>query len=439
MKKRFVVDTNVLIYDPSCIFKLGEENDVLIPIGVIEELDKFKKGTDGKGYASRQAIAHLDKITSKSPLEALGDGVPLDSGGRLFIRVDLNKPSFSDQVDENYTDNKTLQICLEEQARIDKSGEEVMLVLLTKDMALRIKSKVLEVESQDYQQSIIQDLKMYDVPKTIILDPSDMAELHAYDTGIVVESCGLQINEYAYAKCKKTDTPTPIRLYPDGHIRAVFNHKGCYGISPKNEEQHFLFDALLDDSIKMVAVSGRAGTGKTLVSIAGALEKVVNGVGRIYEQAVIIKPVIPVGREVGFLPGSLEEKMEPWMAPIKDNLEVLHTSSKKAWEDLRFQGWLEIQVLSYIRGRSIPKRYIIVDEAQNLNKHEIKTIISRAGMGTKIVLTGDPYQIDNPYLDIHSNGMAHLIKQFQGENIFASVTLMKGERSELAELAALKL
>jgi PhoH-like ATPase len=434
MKKRFVIDTNVFLYDPDCLFRMGEDNDILVPIGVVEELDKFKKERNELGYAARKTINAFDTILSEKR-DSHPDsefGVPIRTGGNFFVRLGSQKTMFSDHLDENYVDNKILQICLEE---LEDLPDDVELVLVTKDTALRIKAETCRVTAQNYENSLVEDISMYDEVRTWILTEEDMADLHS---GIDVGSLGFQTNEYGVVKCNPGDEPTAVRCHADGNLR-VIRPKECYGVGPKNLEQQFLIDALLDPSIQCVAVSGRAGTGKTLLSLAAGLQEVVQGAkaGR-YDRLIIMRPTISVGKELGFLPGTAEEKLKPWMAPVQDCLEFLHNkkASETMLDDLQHQGFLEIQAISYIRGRSMPNKFIIIDEVQNLSRLEIKTIVTRVGEGTKIVLTGDPYQIDNPYIDQHSNGLTHLIDSLTGEDLFAHVTLIQGERSPLAKLAA---
>lgn len=435
-KKRFVLDTNVLLIDPHVINKLGKGNDVVIPMKVIEELDNFKKGSNELSRQARQCFRNINELL-KSAKEAgervHNDGAKLPTGGKLFVRLDNDITVDGPSLNTDYADNVILQTAINEVKNTKKQ-----VILITKDIGLRIKAEASAVVVEDYENSMVEDISMYDEVPTIIISEQEMAQLFSNDEGLGVPigpRKNILHNEYLYVKCTEDDDPQPVK-YIDGSIYKLETGQ-AYGLTPRNLEQMLLLDALLDPEVQLVAAVGKAGTGKTLLAIAAALEQVVNT--SYYKKVVIMRPIVSVGAEMGYLPGTMAEKLDPWLAPIYDNLEYLSSSPQASMAYFIDHEQLEVQAISHIRGRSIPNAFIIIDEVQNLNKHEIKTIVSRAGKDTKIVLTGDPGQIDNPYIDQYSNGLVHLINALRGENIFSYVSLTKGERSELAEMAANKL
>ena len=440
MKKTFVLDTNVLLHDPHAIYKF-DEHDVVIPITVIEEVDRFKKDMSEVGRNARQISRFLDDMRAKN---SLSKGVPLDKGGML--RVNLWKRSsgevLPEELEGDMPDNRILgtALAIHEQ----KNGSTIFV---TKDTNLRIKADALGIPAQDYQHDKVRIDELY----TGVADLSVPVSLidQFYEKGGVPPPEGkeynaLYANEYAVMRGQEDNAKSALGRY-DLNKKALVPvprvKEGIWGIFPKNKEQAFACDALLNDEIKLVTLVGKAGTGKTLLAIAAGLQKVADE--NAYHKLLVSRPVFPLGRDIGFLPGDIEEKLNPWMKPIFDNIELLleiNPSGKKkverGYEELMHMGILEIEPLTYIRGRSIPHQFMIIDEAQNLTPHEMKTILTRCGENTKIVLTGDPYQIDNPYVDSSSNGLTYVVEKFKEQAISAHVTLMKGERSALAELAA---
>ncbi len=437
MKKTFVLDTNVLLHDPNSIFSFAD-NDVVIPIVVIEELDKFKKGSDEISRNARQVSRHLDKLRLQNKLSI---GVTLESGGRL--RVELNhhhdEPCpLPPELLTSVTDNRILMVAL----CLSKDLPDSPVVLVTKDTNLRIKADALGVRTEDYETDNVDIMELYSGESELTVGPDEVNAL--FETGeMPAPDVHYYPNQFVLVKDSGNPSHTALtRFHSKKKSLMVLkgNKQGIWGITARNKEQGYALDLLLDDDVRLVTLVGRAGTGKTLVALAAGLEKTVEE--RVYQRLVVSRPIFPLGRDIGFLPGDVEEKLKPWMQPIFDNLEYLMGSSEgrgrkhKDFHGLVDLGMLELEPLTYIRGRSMPNRYLIVDEAQNLTPHEIKTIITRAGEGTKIVLTGDPYQIDNPYIDSASNGLTFVAERFKDEEIAGHITLKKGERSLLAERAA---
>jgi PhoH-like ATPase len=452
MKKLFIVDTNVLIYDPRAVLRLGDDNDILLPMGVIEELDKHKKGNDERGVASRTVVRLIDTILreGKSRGESLHEGITIDperGPAKIFVPLSSEFSKPEEFINDSYVDNVILQIAKEMTER-DNGYDEVSVI--TKDIALRIKGEAMSLQMDDYENSLIRAEEYYtDRAKEVVLSDDALSDIQTHGKMCMDDYYNLPVgleeiptNTYIYVKPQNSfsdEDETLCRVEGRNIIRVPVNRKSLYDvIRPRNNEQAFLIDALLNPKIQLIAVPGPAGTGKTLLSLAAALEQVVNL--KMYNKVIVMRPMVSVGKEMGFLPGDLTEKLSPWMAPVYDALEILHPNLGKAsLESLHIFKLLEFQAIALIRGRSISEAFIIVDEAQNLTPHEIKTIVSRAGEGTKIVLTGDVFQIDSPYLDERSNGLSHVIKQMDGEPLFAYVNMIHSERSDLAELASKKL
>ena len=419
--KQFVLDTNVLINDPLA-FKKFDKCEILIPLIVVSELDGLKKRRDPTGVAARHAARELDELRDGGKLN---EGVKLPSGGILRVLNSVPRPSFEVPGDKGANDHVILQNC------IDNPGS----ILVTEDTFMRVLADALGIPVERYKNSVVEDDSMYQECRKIELPSSVINSL--YQNDMIRHETDLDVNEYAVGVAGTQSVL--IRGFGDGVVGKVrSSDQNVMGINSRNKEQAFLLDALLDPGVSLVAAAGVAGTGKTLLAIAAGLQQTVNPPNPVlFESVTVSRPIVSMGNEIGFLPGTLEEKMDPWMGPIWDSIEFLTGGKKnKAVEEYRERGKLEVQALTYIRGRSLPKKFILVDEAQNLSSHEVKTIITRAGTGTKLVFTGDPYQIDSPYLDQYNNGLSFIIDRFSGEDIFAHVTLHKGERSELAELAA---
>lgn len=433
--KNYILDTNVLLHDPHSLLSF-EENNVLIPIEVIEEIDRFKRESTELGQNARAVSRMLDGYRGEGSLSA---GVKLPTGGKLRIPVQKKGLTNGNGHDKNGTsvDNKILALAKEIQRAQPKNNT----ILVSKDINLRIKADALGLEAEDYETDRVFIKDLYTGMIELSVSPEKMATFRA--NGELEINGGKQYfpNEY----CTLTDEANPKKaaLTKVDHtgtklVPIIDCREGVWGIKPRNREQHFAFDALLDDRVKLVTLMGKAGTGKTLMAMAAGLKRTV--LDREFRRLVVARPTISMGKELGFLPGSLEEKLAPWMQPIHDALEMLSDLNMghdhRRSTDLMRSGSIVVEALSYIRGRSIANQFMIIDEAQNLTPLEAKTIITRVGHSTKIVFTGDPYQIDNPYVDSSSNGFNYVVSRFRDQAIAAHIELQKGERSELAELAA---
>jgi len=434
--KTFVLDTNVLLHDPRAVFRF-QENTILIPITVIEEIDRFKKDMNETGRNAREVSRILDDLRKKG---SLASGISLESEGILRVAL-MNGEMLSrlpHELSEQRGDNRILAVAADAKSK----SSQVPVILVTKDTNLRIKADAIGIKAEDYQSDKVDITELYTGFTQLEVDPETVDRF--YGQGWVTLEENLQPNQYVVLKDAGNPSHTAIGKFQAGQRRLVpairIGKEGVWSIHPRNREQTCALDALLDDSVKIVTLVGKAGTGKTLLAIAAGLQKTAEE--GVYNRLLVSRPVFPMGKDLGFLPGDIEEKLAPWMQPIFDNVELLlsgHEAEKRhsrGYRELMAMGIMEIEPLTYIRGRSIPNQYLIVDEAQNLTPHEIKTIVTRAGEGTKVVLTGDPYQIDNPYVDSSSNGLTYLVERFKGQEISAHITMMKGERSALAELAA---
>ncbi len=432
--KNYIIDTNVLLHDPNSLLSFAD-NHVLIPIEVIEEIDRFKRESSELGQNARSVSRMLDGFRGEG---SLSEGVKLPNGGKLQITFQKNgQVNGDDHIHGNSVDNRILSLA----AGIQKAQPKNPTILVSKDINLRIKADALGLQAEDYETDRVFITDLYTGMAEMAVATNKMAAFRA--NGELELETGEQYfpNEY----CTLTDETNPKRtaltkVDATGTklVPIIDCREGVWGIKPRNREQHFAFDALLDDRVKLVTLMGKAGTGKTLLAMAAGLKRVVND--REFRRLVVARPTISMGKELGFLPGSLEEKLAPWMQPIHDALEMLsdlnmgHDHRRSG--DLMRSGSIVVEALSYIRGRSIANQFMIIDEAQNLTPLEAKTIITRVGSGTKIIFTGDPYQIDNPYVDSSSNGFNYIVSRFRAEAIAAHIELQKGERSELAELAA---
>jgi PhoH-like ATPase len=432
-RKTFVLDTNVLLHDPESIAKFKGSN-VVIPVLVLEELDRMKRFTDELGKHARQVIRFIDTLKEKEG--HFHEGVEIDDGitvriyleskegDRGFFPLSLDRPS-----------NKILHVAYQ----IKEKGERVVFV--SKDLVMRVKSEAIGIEAEDYENLKVSFEAMYRGYRKLQVSKREIDTF--YKDGYLAlenipdfsanEYCLLTSPELSSAICKYNLQTK--RLEPLLKLT-----RDIWGIQPLNFEQRCALDLLLRDDIKLVSLIGQAGTGKTLLALAAGLKKVFDD--DLYTRILVSRPIMPLGKDIGYLPGSKEEKLFHWMQPIHDNLEFLCQSSHGRGNEAETQKWImeskkiEMEAVTYIRGRTLPKIYMIIDEAQNLTPHEVKTIISRAGQGAKVILTGDPTQIDNPYLDADSNGLTFVVSRFQPYPIYGHMFLERTERSELAALAA---
>nr|WP_321412516.1 PhoH family protein [uncultured Carboxylicivirga sp.] len=434
-KKIFILDTNVLLHDHKCIYNL-EENDIIIPIVVLEELDKFKKGNDLINFQAREFAREMDKIAGEKLFQ---DGVSLGKGlGKLFVATGKPLPEeMKDSFSEHTADHRILAIALHVKQKFPRRQS----ILITKDINLRLKAKSLGLKSEDYENDKVKDIDILNNGVEIHEDfDKKMIEALYTHPGIPVSEFpadeDLPPNQYFVLR-NGNQSVLAFHDKISGLIKRVEKNT-AYGIEPRNAEQTFSLDALLNPDIKLVSLTGKAGTGKTLLALAAALQQF-----QMYNQILLARPIVPLAnRDLGFLPGDVNEKIGPYMQPLFDNLGVIKSRFKPTSKEVNRvdemvkNEQLVITPLAYIRGRSLSDAFFIIDEAQNLTPHEVKTIITRAGEGTKLVFTGDVQQIDSPYLDMQSNGLAYMTDKMRGQELFAHINLIKGERSYLAELAS---
>lgn len=434
MKKTFILDTNVLLHDPRAMFNFGD-NNIIIPIYAVEEIDNFKKELSELGQNARQVSRYLDELRSAG---SLATGIKLDSGGTLRVATSSRMLPPEITTDRGQ-DSRILAVAFDTQERL-KGKQEV--VLITQDTNLRIRSDAIGITSENFEPEPSRIDDLYTGYTEIDLDKEHID--HFYRTNTLKLDNKLTNNQFTILKDKANPSHSALaRLNAQTNaLQPIIKpNQEVWGITPRNKEQVFALDLLLDDSIQLVTLVGKAGTGKTLLAIAAGLHLVADE--RRFQRLLVSRPIFPLGRDIGYLPGTVEEKLNPWMQPIFDNVEFImgrsHFSrqhNKRSYQELIDLDLLQIEPLTYIRGRSIASQFMIVDEAQNLTPHEVKTIISRAGEGTKIVLTGDPNQIDHPYVDSTNNGLVNIVNRFRNQDLFGHVRLKKGERSVLAEAAA---
>lgn len=435
--KYFILDTNVVLHDPQAIHKF-DDNVVVLPLTVIEEIDRFKKDQSETGRNARQISRMIDALRTQGKLI---EGIDLEKGG--VFKVAIYKQEYMERLPPELRVERGDNCILAVAKDLMESLPDDRVILVTKDINMRIKADTLGMLAEDFQNDKVPVEELYTGALEHYVSKDAVDQF--YEQGFLdAEGIELYANQAVTLIDQTNPSHTALGRYKAGKRQIVSLLKvpkdGVWGIHARNREQQFAFDLLLNDDVQLVSLVGKAGTGKTLLAIAAGLLKSADD--GTYKRLLISRPVFPMGRDLGFLPGDIEEKLAPWMQPIFDNVELLLSSydeggkRKRGYRELIDLGLMEIEPLTYIRGRSIPKQYLIVDEAQNLTPHEIKTIITRAGEGTKIVLTGDPYQIDNPYVDSASNGLSFSVERLKGQELVGHVTLTKGERSSLAELAA---
>jgi len=453
MKKNYVLDTNILLHDPYAIFRF-DDNNVIIPIYVIEEVDQFKREGSERGRNARHVVRLLDELREQG---ALSKGVSIKSGGTLTVAVPSKRPELPSAIDKAAMDNAILQTAFD--IREQDGGRPTVFV--TMDTNLRIRADALGMVAETYENQRVEPQRVETgvtevevsadeidgffqegrLPAPPQLIPPERGEHRERERNKDSAPSYLSANICVLLRDRANASHTALGRYDAAKKEIVAlrtPREGVVGVRPRNKEQSHALDLLLDENIRLVTLVGKAGTGKTLLALAAGLKRTVED--GMYTRMLVSRPVMPLGRDIGFLPGDVDEKLNPWMQPIFDNLEFLFSSGTRkgprAYAELLDSGQLQVEPLTYIRGRSLPQQYIIVDEAQNLTPHEVKTIITRSGDGTKIVLTGDPGQIDNPYVDSASNGLSVAADRFRGEKVAAHIVLTRGERSELAELAA---
>lgn len=430
-RRLFVLDTNVLLHDPEAVFAF-HEHELVLPMQVLEEVDRFKREQNEVGRNARRVARLLDELRANGSLR---DGVPLHTGGRLRVASGLQGAARWEGWTET-PDNRILSTAL---GLHQSSSHEVTLV--TRDVNMRLKADALGVRAEDYENAHLSIDEPYSGVRELEVDPDALAQLK--DGRVPLDALGpgpwfphqfalVQAGPGARAIGRVDAQLQSLQLIQRGR-------EAVWGISPRNKEQVFALDLLMDESIHLVTLCGTAGTGKTLLALAAALAQVTD-LAR-FRRVLVSRPIFPLGRDLGHLPGDVDAKLDPWMKPIFDNLDFLLSgrgegSREKSWAYLIDRGMLQVEPLTYIRGRSLPRQLLLVDEAQNLTPHEVKTVLTRAGEGTKVVLVGDPQQIDLPYVDALSNGLTYAIERFKSSGLAGHVTLRKGERSALADLAA---
>ncbi len=441
MKKVFVLDTNVLLHDASAMLRF-EDNTVILPMTIIEELDRFKKQPEITGRNARQASRTLDALRKQGHLV---EGVAVNGGGLLRVALCDRETlqQLPTELERDSSDNMILAVALQL-----KKQHDCAVVLVSKDTNVRIKADALGLDAEDYEAGKVDIDDLYSGMAEVTVKTEEIDRLFQYG-GITLDEEFLP-NQTLTLIDAANPSHTALAIVDGSHGKIVPLNKlprtGISRIQARNREQSFAFELLLRDSVQLVTLVGKAGTGKTLLAIAAGLQKVADE--NLYTRLLISRPVVPMGKDIGYLPGDISDKLTPWMQPLYDNFDLIFgtqdPSSKPAhWrrghEELIERGILQIEALTYIRGRTIPKQFLIVDEAQNLTPHEVKTILTRAGEGTKVILTGDPDQIDNPYVDAASNGLTYVVEKFKGEALAGHITLTKGERSTLAERATVLL
>jgi PhoH-like ATPase len=437
--KTFVLDTNVILHDADSI-KMFQENDVVVPLTVIEELDHFKRGSQVINLNAREFARTLDSMTGS----ALFNGGISMGKGRGKLRIAISKglaPAIRDVFKDDTPDHRVLSVAYEWQEKLRNKSQ---VILVTKDVNLRMKSKALGILAEDYTTDRVKSIEELYSGKGIVENVDDDLLVKLFQPPFQVSAKPFlkKLNGEAlpnkYYILRNTNRSVLAHLDQEKEFIVRVDKTNIYGINPRNAEQTFAVNALINPAIQLVSMTGKAGTGKTLLALASALH-----VKRNYRQIFVARPIVPLSnKDIGYLPGDVESKLAPYMQPLWDNIKVIqdqfpeNDKQHQAIDHLIKEEKLVVEPLSYIRGRSLQRIFFIVDEAQNLTPHEIKTIITRAGEGAKVVFTGDIYQIDHPYLDGQSNGLSYLIDRFKGQKLYAHINLEKGERSELAELAS---
>ncbi len=433
-KKIYVLDTSVYLTNADAIYAF-KNHDIYVPLKVFEEIDKHKKRQDLVGAQARKIIRIWDELRSKGCLKK---GVRIRQGLGIVKSVsasDIDRDDLPQDLDIKIPDHLIIAT-----ARAVARESERKVILVSRDINMRVIADAIGLPCEDFQnQQIVDDSDSIYTGFSEVLVDDEIIDQFYDKKEVYLEDTNLKSNEYVMLISNANEKKTALGRFinentPVRQLRK--DKKGVWGIKPRNKEQSFLIDALMDTNIEIVTVIGKAGSGKTLCAIAAALEQTLDDRTSVYTRVIVSRPVQPLGKDIGFLPGTMEEKMSPWLMPIQDNLQTLMGNDKVTLDMYLEKGTIEIEALTYIRGRSIGKAFIIIDEAQNLTIHELKTIITRVGEGTKIILTGDVEQIDNVYIDATTNGLTHAVEKFKNFELAAHVTLLKGERSRVATFAA---
>ena len=437
-KKNYIIDTSVFLTDADALYAF-ENNDIFIPLKVLEEIDKHKKRQDSVGFHARKIIKHLDSLREKG---SLVKGVRPEKGMGIIKVCDPNyQPSMlPPSLDHRVPDHIILSSALRVQAEWDKRKT----IVVSRDINMRVIANSLDLIAEDYEtvQAVEDADKLYDGFSEVLVD-DEMIDLFYADEEISLDeeqTCSLYPNQFLMLKSSANPKKTALARFKRDRYPLVKVAQNIgnisWGIKPRNKEQSFAFDLLFDDNVPLITLIGKAGSGKTLMAIAAGMEQCLGMGPKKYSRIIISRPVQPLGKDIGFLPGTMEEKMLPWLKPIQDNLQMVVGHDKTMLQSFMEKGKLEVEALTYIRGRSISNAFVIIDEAQNLTAHEVKTIITRIGDNTKIVLTGDVEQIDNIYTNETSNGLAFAVEKFKSYDLSGHITFKRGERSKLATLAA---
>ena len=432
-KKTYVLDTSVYLTNAECIYAF-ENNDIHVPLKVFEEIDKHKKRQDAVGFQARKIIRIWDDLRASG---SLAKGVRIRKGLGIVKSISaagVTPEDLPPDLDIKIPDHLIIATALKAQRENTRK-----VILVSRDINMRVIADAVGLTSEDFQnnQIVTHSENIFEGYTTILVDDQLIDRFYEKQS-VYLENKGLFPNQYVMMVSSSNEKKTALGRYVSEAmpLRQVLKSHKIWGIKPRNKEQQFLMDALMDPAVQIVTVIGKAGSGKTICAIAAGLEQTIDETTQEYTRVIVSRPVQPLGKDIGFLPGSLEEKMTPWLMPIQDNLQFLMGNDKVTLDIYMQKGTIEIEALTYIRGRSISNAFIIIDEAQNLTTHELKTIITRVGEGTKIVLTGDVEQIDNVYIDATSNGLTHAVEKFKRFELASHITLSKGERSKVATFAA---
>ena len=435
-KKTYVLDTSVYLTDANCI-RSFKNNDIVVPLKVLEEIDKHKKRQDSVGSQARAIIRKLDELRTKG---SLLKGTRIEKGLGILRVGSYNPLCLPDDLDLEDSDNQIIATALSEQESVSRSRK---VVVVSRDINMRVKCDALGLLTEDYQaEQVVENSEgLYTGRVEILVDEQDIDKFYDNKEIFINENkTTLYPNQFVMLISNSNEKKTALARFKNDLTplkKIIPSNTRIWNTIPRNKEQQFALELLMDPQIPVVSLVGKAGSGKTLLALAAGLEQTFEN--NIYKKIVVTKPVEPVGKDIGFLPGTMEEKMMPWLAPIQDNLQFLMGDDKATLDLYMEKGKIEVEAMTFIRGRSISNAFIVIDEVQNMTQHEIKTVLTRVGEGTKIVLTGDIEQIDNVYIDATNNGLSYVVERLKQEQITGHVTLLKGERSKVATIAATKL